>query len=73
VLLYCVVLSGNALCCLTREVSYAWCCAGLPADILDGFPALKSFRNDIASLPAVSAHYAKAQDDTRKNGYTPDV
>lgn len=47
--------------------------AGLPADILDGFPALKSFRNDIASLPAVSAHYAKAQDDTRKNGYTPDV
>jgi hypothetical protein len=52
---------------------YALRRAGLPADILDGFPALKSFRNDIASLPAVSAHYAKAQDDTRKNGYTPDV
>jgi glutathione S-transferase len=46
---------------------------GLPTTILDPFPALKAFRNDIASLPAVAAHYAKAEDDTRKNGYRPDV
>lgn len=47
--------------------------AGVPTDVVESFPALKSFRNDIASLPEVSAHYAKAQDETRKNGYTPDV
>jgi hypothetical protein len=64
-------LANAVLCCAV--LCYAVCCAGLPSDILNGFPALKSFRNDIASLPAVSAHYAKAQDDTRKNGYTPDV
>jgi hypothetical protein len=37
-------------------------CAGLPAHILDGFPALKSFRNDIASLPLF--FLSKAWEDT---------
>lgn len=31
--------------------------AGIPADLLDSYPAVKEFRNSIASLPEVAAFY----------------
>lgn len=52
--------------------AYAVAATGIPTDILDSYPALKSFRNAVASVPEIAAFYAKATDDTRKNGYTAD-
>lgn len=45
---------------------------GVPTDIVSHFPALKAFRNSVATLPAVAVYYAAATDDLRKAGYTPD-
>jgi glutathione S-transferase len=46
---------------------------GIPKDILDSYPALKEFRNSIASLPEVAGFYAKESDDIRVNGFKQDA
>jgi hypothetical protein len=46
--------------------------AGIPADLVSDFPALKAFRSQIASLPDVAAYYAAATDELRVKGYRPD-
>jgi hypothetical protein len=45
-----------------NQAPFGLVCAGLPADILDDLTALKSFRNDIASLPVFLL--LKAWEDT---------
>eukprot|EP00879_Flechtneria_rotunda_P004904 GHRR01005178.1.p1 GENE.GHRR01005178.1~~GHRR01005178.1.p1 ORF type:complete len:218 (+),score=60.93 GHRR01005178.1:172-825(+) len=45
---------------------------GIPHDILSSYPALKEFRNSIASLPEVAAFYSKESDDIRTNGFRVD-
>ena len=39
--------------------------AGVPKDLLNEYPALKAFRNRIASEPAIKAYYAKVTDASR--------
>eukprot|EP00775_Hariotina_reticulata_P004727 gene4727-4977_t len=46
---------------------------GLPTDLLTRWPALKAFRNGIATLPEVTAYYFNATDEPRKIGYRPDA
>lgn len=47
--------------------------AGLPTDLLTRWPALKAFRNSIATIPEVTAYYFNATDEPRKIGYRPDA
>ncbi len=42
---------------------------GLPTDVLDGYPALKEFRESIARLPKIKAFYDKENDDIRVKGF----
>lgn len=38
---------------------------GVPKDILKDYPTLKAFRNMVASVPEIKAHYAHHTEGTR--------
>lgn len=63
-----ITLAAAAAACYTAGLLSP----GIPQDILESYPSLKAFRNAVATVPEIAAYYAKATDDVRKNGYTPD-
>jgi hypothetical protein len=49
--------------------------AGIPKDVLSGYPVLKEFRNSVAAVPEIAAFYADAKnnDDIRTTGFRADA